>query len=179
MRDLNLKIMKKILLTLFAITPIVLFAQNPIEKIPFNDSKIEFEKILEVDGKTANELYSQTKLIITELYKSGKSVIDSYDDDALNIVVKGITYYPLKDWLGTINQKLEHTLIFQFKDGRVRIRFTDLIVSTVPAENIIKDYRKNKYSNKIREAHAQGILNAWNDIIETLESKYQKNTDAW
>ncbi len=173
----NQYVMKILLALSFLWMSFFSFSQK--DSIPFVDGKIQFEKIISIENKTAGELYSQAKLIMSNLYQSGKAAMDSYDDDALYIATKGISYYPLKDWLGSIEQKLEHTLILQFKDGRVRITFTNLIVSTIPAENILGNAKRNPYGKKIKQSHAQGILNTWNEIESILKSEFNKKTDDW
>lgn len=177
--------MKSILFLILALFPFVSFAQSYVDEIPFVDDKIKFETILNIDSVSAQELYSRAKLAISDMYKSGKSVIDSYDDNALNLVVKGTTHYPLKDFLGTVNIDLDHTLIMQFKDGKVKLTYTDLIASTVNAECIIAENPKvgncpkMKYPKKIKEEHAKQIVKTWEDFKSTVQSKLESYRDDW
>lgn len=170
--------MKKLILLLLFI-PFLSASQTAIDKIPFVEDIIKFDSIIDINETAANVLYSRTKLIISELYQSGKSAIDTDDANALNIVVKGMTTYPLKDWMGTIDQKIEYTIIFQFKDNKVRIQFTDLVVFSVKAECIIRECKGLKYSQKVRQAHAEGIINVWNEIKNSYITKIKIDQNNW
>lgn len=166
--------MKKLLL-LLALLPINLIAQELLE-IPFVDGKVQFETVLEIKDKTAKELYADVTLLISDIYKSGKAVTDVADDEALFIVVKGITYYPLKDWLGTVQEKLEHTIKFQFKDERIKITFTNLVVYSIPFECIAAECKGYKFSPNIRKEHTKQVFLIWDDLQKTIIGKLA-NTD--
>lgn len=172
--------MKKLLFVLLCFLSVNLDAQNPIDKIPFIDGKIEFDTIVPVKGKTADQLYSDTKLLISDLYRSGKAAIDVADKDGRFIVVKGMTTYPLKDFLGTINQKLNHTLTFQFKDGKMKITLTNLSDFDIPVECIIRETKGYRYSPKLREKHAAGVLSVWNELVADITHKLKsEKQDDW
>ena len=170
--------MKKLLFALIVIIPLLSIGQND-SIIPFVDGKIKFEKIIDIPGKTAKQLYSDAKLMIADIYRSGKAVVDVADNEALFIVVKGIAQYPLNDGFGTIQQKLEHTLKLQFKDEKIKITFTDLVVYRVNAECIVEPCKGLRYSQKVRELHKKGILSVWDDLQMTIGNQLKTKTDNW
>ncbi|WP_299576671.1 DUF4468 domain-containing protein [uncultured Sunxiuqinia sp.] len=171
--------MKSILLAVMVVLPFLVKAQSPIDNIPFVDGEVKFETILNVEGSSAESLYADTKLIISDIYKSGKAAIDVSDDDALFIVVKGITYYPFKDWLGTVAQKLDHTLKFQFKDGRMKVTLFDLEINTIPIECVIRECKGYRFNKRMRETHAREILKTWENMQSQLISGLEKDQDDW
>lgn len=167
--------MKK-LLFLIALIPIFTFAQDKI-KIPFVDGRVQFDTVLVIKNKSAKELYASTKLIISELYKSGKAAIDIADSEGLFITVKGVTKYPLTDFLGTLYVNLDHSIKFQFKDGRMKVTMNDLVVSTVPFEKIAVESKGYRYSEKIRQQHNTHVIEFWNQLNQTITDKL-KNTEG-
>lgn len=170
--------MKKLLLILWVVMPLFCYSQNYLDSIPFEDDIITFTKIIEFENFSSNQLYNKTKLLISDIYKSGKAVIDIENPNS-SIVVKGISYYPLKDWLGTVQQKMEHTLKFEFKDEKIRLTYTNLIVSTVPAECLIHTCKGLKYPKKVRIEHAKGIFNSWTEIQNIITTEIKKENDDW
>jgi len=170
--------MKKLLLLLFII-PVFAFPQE-FKKVPFVDGKVQFDTVLVVNGKSAKELYSDVKLMISEIYNSGKAAIDVADSEGLFIVVKGNTKYPLTDFLGTIYVNLDHSLKFQFKDGRMKTTMTDLVVSTVPFERIAIETKGFKIPAKIRQQHLTHVIDFWGQLNKTITDKLIKSdSDNW
>lgn len=158
--------------------PMFVHSQD-FQKVPFVDGKVEFDTVIQVKEMSAKELYSRVKLIISEMYNSGKAVID-VSDEGMFIVVKGITKYPLSDFLGTLYVNLDHSLKFQFKDERVKITLNNLVVSTVPFESIAIETKGYKFSPKIRQQHIAHVIEFWDMIQQTIISKTAKaNTDNW
>lgn len=170
--------MKKLLLLILLI-PLFSGAQNATP-VPFVDGKVQFETVLEVKNKTAKSLYSDVKLMISEIYKSGKAVIDASDDEGLFIVVKGNTRYPLTDFLGTVYVTLDHSIKFQFKDERMKIVFSNLVVNTIPFECIAEECKGYKFNKKIRQQHIDQVIGIWDGLQKTILDKLEKSkNDNW
>lgn len=169
----------KALFSLFILLSLVGSSQDKV-KIPFVDGKVQFDTILVVENKTAKDLYSSAKLIISELYNSGKSAIDVAESEGMYITVKGNTRYPLTDFLGTVHVNLDHSLKFQFKDGRIKITMSNLVVSTVPFEKIAVETKGYKYSDKIRQQHIVHVNEFWSNLNQTITEKLKTSeSDNW
>ncbi|HAH24957.1 MAG TPA: hypothetical protein DCL77_14585 [Prolixibacteraceae bacterium] len=177
--------MKKLLI-LFAFLPILSIAQE-LPTVPLVDGRVQFENVLEIKGKSAKELYSDVKLMISEIYNSGKGVIDASDDEALFIVVKGSLLFSRARALGTnYDVILDHSLKFQFKDERIKICFSNLILDypggvIVPMECVLNDCKGvMKYNEKMRRNTLPTLIKTWDDLLKNISEKLKKtSTDNW
>lgn len=114
--------MKKALLLIISILSLNVVAQNQDDKygigaVPVNDGVVTFTLINQLQDKTKDELYSSAKVMITDMFKSAKDVIQSEDKEAGIIICKGNTKIQ-----GAFNTDLmEFTLKIACKDGRYKI----------------------------------------------------------
>lgn len=77
--------------------------------------------VMQVDSSKKELLFSKTKEWIALTYKSANEVIQLADKEIGKIVLKGAFHTNMFMKEGS----LEHTLVFDFKDGKVRYLYTD------------------------------------------------------
>lgn len=178
--------MKKLLFLLICL-PFLSFSQES-SRIPFIDGKVQFDTVMVVKGMTAKEMYINFKLIISDLYVSGKAATDVSDDNALFLVVKGNLLFQHIHSLGmNYDVTLDHSLRFQFKDERMKICFSNLVLNypggvVVPYECVMNDCKGvMKYNEKMRQNTNELLINAWTDLLRTISVKLKKATtdDNW
>ncbi len=107
--------MKKLILTAIAILTIT---------FSFSQTNFQWEKIDSV-AKTKAQIYSDTKMFISETWKSAQNVIQNDDKDAGMILVKGAsiqTAYYGKGMMGQTYKYIYHyTVKFYMKDGKYKM----------------------------------------------------------
>lgn len=122
--------MKKLLLLLVTLITLTAFGQDKEDpkygkgSVPFVDGKVIFTEVVQVDGKSADELYSLAKLAIAEMFKSANDVIQLDDKEGKTIIVKGMNKNTESPGEGT--DYLFMMRIF-LKDGRYKVDLTDFV----------------------------------------------------
>lgn len=153
--------MKKLLLlfSLMAITTIN--AQKADYKAVPNELVAE-NNVFEVKGKSASELYNLTKSWISTNYQNPEKVM-LFDDENRTIKIK----YFFEIDTNSINPKkvkVKYNLLFDFKDEKVRIMFTDIGNTTYTNYSSFFD----KKGNRSKFKYAVKSI----DILEDYASKF-------
>lgn len=78
-------------------------------------------KIIEINGKSATELYSMIKTNATKIYKSPKDVLSENEPITLSIRALTEIYNGYKLPGGFITYNAFYNLLFHFKDGRIKV----------------------------------------------------------
>ena len=123
--------MKLIKLCVLAVL-IALSGCASMERVENAGKPIEF--VLDVPGKTKDQLFSASKSWIAETFVSGKTVIDDADKDSGRIIAKGNIKKPCSgmqciaesEWI------IGFTLRIDIKDGKLRTTYTNPTVITLP-----------------------------------------------
>lgn len=103
-----------------------------LDRAPDADKPIEF--VLDVPGKTKDQLFSASKSWIAETFVSAKSVIDDADKDSGRIIAKGRIKHPCVKGFACGGKLIGFTLRIDTKDGKLRTTFTNPTVYT-PSES--------------------------------------------
>ena len=145
--------------------------------------------VIERDGKSQSELYSEILIAITRLYNSPKDVISKVENEVIS--VNGISEDCVTQNLsmGMKNiYSIQYILQFQFKDGKIRVEapvvsrfFTHNNPDVKPfsgwlnVQNIFKKGMPNpKKQNTIDDFN-----NTFNDIINNIISNKVSNDEDW
>lgn len=192
--------MKK-LLTLFAAVLCAATASAQIEidvespygpgKMPFNDEgQVVFSKVVHVEGKDKAQLYSMARLLITEMFKSAKDVIQLEDKDGGVIVAKGWS-----EANEDHNCQIWYTLRIQCRDGRYKIDIYQIkghkpsdytLGVVIPPVNIaaeeLTDFECLKPNGTIKLRGKgfwrRSVIDAANSLMATIEYKMSQSTTA-
>jgi hypothetical protein len=126
--------MKKLIL--IALTLIVVACAG-IERSADAGKPIEY--ILDVPGKTKDQLFSASKSWIAETFVSGKSVIDDADKDSGRIVAKGQVKHPCGEQSHACGDEyIGFILRLDTKEGKIRMTFTDAtVISPATSGNLV------------------------------------------
>ena len=116
--------MKKLFMKLAVLTFVLLLSLTAFSQdksgpgaVPVKDGVVTFTMINQVEGKTKSQLYSSAKIIIADVFRSAKDVIQSDDKESGIMICKGNT--KIQNALTT--DLMEFTLKIACKDGRYKI----------------------------------------------------------
>lgn len=93
-----------------------------VGSVPVKDGVVTFTTINEISTKTKDQLYSSAKMMIAEMFKSAKDVIQSDDKDSGVIICKGNAKIPK----AFITYLMEFTLKISCKDGKYKADLYDI-----------------------------------------------------
>ena len=176
--------MKK-LLFLFLLLPVMALAQNEKQDsllgiMPQIDGKVHYQGIVKVDSVNQKTLYSRAKLFFSDIFVSGKSVIDMQDEASGIIVGKGYLAEPVPV------TNVPFTFKIQVKDGRYKYDIYDLLIKTeriqcgynlfIPETETSIEQSEYAYSKSKRVKKRLAAINAkFEALIELLKSSMQQN----
>ncbi len=158
-----------------ALTSLALFFVNTI----FSQSNFKWEKSDSI-SKTKIEIYSITKLFISEYWKSSQDVIQNDDKEAGIILVKGISNkFTFTSMGATYAYKYSYNVTFRMKDSKYKFTIENVkCYSTVgssfdnkliiePHELDNCPYKEKKFGEKC------------NQIMTSLKSELQSISDNY
>lgn len=164
--------------------------------LSINAQDFKFEKIIEVD-KNQSELYSLSKMFVTDFWNSAKNVTQNQDDAAYTIQLKAIKEMEVKVGLGLVNlYTYKYSVKFQTKDNRCRIQIYDVECTDAYQAGLGTEYKipqiqpftgdstdqKTKSMGKgISKEKAvemmQELKNFFNSIIASYEKQLDNSAD--
>ena len=181
--------MKKIFLLLLAFVSINMRAQTVVEfsLTPSGSFVSEDEKdyiVYPFEGKNAHQIFQELSVNASKLYKDPKKVMSVVDDASISIRAydSEITY--IKDFIQSFNLGGYYCLMFEIKDGRVKVSapiIEESMTKTIDSSKqkdfskIVKGWfkngevkSKNKEQVKYTEQNINSVINA---ILGTIKSK--------
>lgn len=142
------------------------------------------------EGKSAQELYNMVKANVLTLYNSPQNVLNEIEPTNITIrAVSNILQSTYGMGSGFTDYKAKYTLVFQFKDGRIRVDAPEidrnLIVnaSGVPYPktfiSLIEGwFDKNGVAKKKKQENVSKIEAQFNYIINYLLGNFNKKSDS-
>lgn len=136
-------------------------------------SKYLSTNVIQIDSLKKDLLFSKTKEWITLNYKSAIDVIQLADKETGKIILKGafLTNMFMKEG------SLEHTLVFDFKDGKIRCSYTNFSYYSLGSGRIAfesKMMSKKKIFETTEENISSSIKSLKNYLIKDL-----KKSEEW
>jgi hypothetical protein len=177
--------MKKCISFLLLLIPLLIFAQIDTTKVelPYKNDKIFFETIVQVPAITQAVIYTASKKWIAESFQSGKSVIQTEDKEAGQIVGRAYTTVHAPGggiYFGLIT--LQFNIQIDCKNEKYRIRFYDIKKSdaaislfgyTSTESNIpLEEWDKLQKSN-----NNQKRVEKWAALTSSINKHYAKLID--
>lgn len=104
---------------------------------PAKESSIE--SVVDIPGRTKDQIYSSTKIWIAENFHSAKAVIEDDDRAAGRVIGNGLIQYPCSgiSCLGKEDWKIGFTMRVDIKDQKFRITFSNIKLSFPPSSGTI------------------------------------------
>ncbi len=117
-----------------------------------------YTDIITVDSTTKDQLYTRTKMYLTNLYKSANDVIQMDDKEGGVIIAKGLFKVNASNGLTSSDMPVLHTFRIYIKDGKIKYEVTDLILKYYDKTSGYVDYPIEQYkpiSKKLRRDISQ------------------------
>lgn len=185
--QINVNFMKNILfLFLFFFSVKNLLGQD----LPIVDDKVVFEKIIEADGVSKQELFSNVKVFLNNNVISGLNLNMTEDINSGVIMINMMVdfYMPKKHWSETMSSfegGYQFMVRFDNKDFKTRIRVYNIekfmMLGKFPLETIIRDRinnaNKQKKEKKKIEEHQKVMegLELINFSFNNFMNAYEKS----
>lgn len=170
--NLKLKDMKNILALVFmTVCALTVHGQNI--KIDSISGKYKSQGIEILDSLKKDVLYNKSIEWITLNYKSAKDVIQLSDKESYKIIVKGnfnTSLFMKEGWIG-------HTLILEFKDGKMRYIYTDFNYYSPGTGGLDFESKSLGFKKKLIQETDQNIQNAIQSLKKYILQVPSKSTD--
>jgi len=158
-------------LCLFALFSINTFGQNII-----NDSisqKYEAHQIIEFDSFKADVIFTKAKEWIALNYKSAQDVIQLADKESLKIIVKG-------NFSSTLFMKqgfISHTLVLDFKDGKMRYTYSNFSYYSSGSGNIDFESKNLGFKKSVIKSTEKDIKDSIDSLKKYILQNDNKKSD--
>lgn len=102
---------------------------------PVADADLTFERVIEVQGYSKEQIFNGTKIWIAENFKSAKAVLEYENKDSGTLIGNGIISYPCSglECFGREDWKVPFTMRVDIKDQKFRLTFSNLYLSWPPS----------------------------------------------
>lgn len=162
--------MKKALLILLLICPILVFAQKETPKMPIDPAtgKINYSEVVKVDSSTSKqELYSRGREWFAKAYNSSNNVLQMDDKDNGKLVGKALIKVYHKFLGEHPSGYINYTIALYLKDGRYKYEITNFhhTGQIVSAKSTIPDYGPCEGMINTQKAMYQGVFNYY--LVQT------------
>ncbi len=191
--------MKKIIIGLLSIFPLISYGQL-LEELPQNENgKLIFTEVVQADSQNSNQLYISSKKYFVDVFKSANDVIQLDDKESCLVIGKGFTEtYSMM--LGIAEPiYMWYTIKIQCKDGRYKYDIYDIYfespngyclpdgyAKSQTAESIFnKDSYYKKPDKPLKKAESfkvqmlEKIENIKTTLKESMEKDTSSNNDNW
>lgn len=152
--------------------------------VPVKNGVVTFTMINQVEGKSSSELFSSAKVMIAEMFKSAKDVIQSEDKDSGIIICKG----NVKIVSAFLTDLMEFTLKISCKDNRYKVDLYNisLIIGYGDTNPIYQDCNKtiiDEIAIKDGKAKKTGggkqrreVIDKKDEIFSIIKKEMEKST---
>ena len=159
--------------------------QQEINSSTIYKGNFKWEKVDSV-SKTKAQIYTDTKMFISEAWKSAKDVIQNDDKDGGVILVKGVSVSKVNVILSSLEYTYRYNVSFKMKDGKYKIT-----IDNVYCESMI-DVIHNKlnvcaliqpFDGGLDNAPAMGFSGIPKkksvEVVDALRSELQSIIDSY
>lgn len=124
--------MKRLILILLTAVPALGFAQKDTLglNLPIQEGKVVYEGIIEVPGKSKDEIYKNLRQWFVDYFKNAKAVIQNEDKEVGRISGKGIVPIYWKFSIGSGMYPNQMTIQLDVKDSKYKYKIYDMLLST-------------------------------------------------
>lgn len=166
-----------------ALTPIAALSQDDSLQKNAN-GKYEMAEVVNVENKSADDLYSSAKKFIAINFKSGKAVTQLNDENSKTVVGKGSMTAKLKISIGSpVYAPIDYTFTISCKDNKYKYSITDFLFYNTGDLRSTKALEDESYWTKRRETRKwwpdikQQIYEQMNVLVELLKKSMLENND--
>ncbi len=140
-----------------------------------SQEKLTYSEVIELPGKSKDQLYDQAKQWFIETYKDASEVIQNDDKAGGTIMGKALLSYNSNIYVGSAGTKgvIRYTIQISFKDGKYKYELTNFIHegATFDFGTITTD---DECPYKIKGGTKNWNNKVWNDIKMQID-EYSRN----
>lgn len=142
-----------------------------------------YQGVVNINNKSASDLYAHIKLWIAENFRSANDVIQLDDKENGVLVVKGNIPITMKTLVGMYTYSMHTNFKFETKENR--FRYTADVVSVVdpnaPTAGDMVSLINKKPDGKNQMAAKESITNAVNTFVDVLANSFTivENAEDW
>jgi hypothetical protein len=103
--------------------------------LPVKDNQLIYTGVVEINGKTKDDLFRNAQQWFIDNFYSQKGVIQDKDKEAGLIFGRGAYYYSSKSGIGYINWASNITVEIECKDNKYRYWFYHMVISNYDSGN--------------------------------------------
>lgn len=131
--------MKSIFLLLFALMPLLSFAQL-IDELPKDESgKLYYTEVIQIDSMKKQQLYLNSKQFFVDVFKSANDVIQLDDKESGIVIGKGFSEIYIKI-LGTpVAEQMWFTIKIQCKDDKFKYEIYNISFKNYPGKYGVRE----------------------------------------
>ena len=165
--------MRKYILFLF----FSIYSNAQIDTLKINYPKID-PVINKIDSLNTEKLFEKTKNWIGEYYKNPKIVLKSeIKNESLRI--DGLDNFSFK-WMGVQTYDFTYTLTIEFKEGRYKTEFSNIILfNTHFAPDFFYDKKGKRKTQKVNIEMCDSFMNRLNEINKSLYLYLSQKKKDW
>lgn len=167
----NLPMKRQLLLFLIFFAFTTAYGQSL--KLDSLSGKYQSTGVVQVDSLKKDVLFLKTKEWITLNYKSANDVIQLTDKENCKIILKGAfstNMFMKEGWL-------EHTLVFDFKDGKFRYSYTDFSYYSSGSGKMNFESKSLGFKKRIFATTEEDISSSIASLKKYLSDNSKKNND--
>lgn len=131
--------------------------------------------------KTKDQLYSDSKMFIAEVWKSAQAVIQNDDKENGVILIKGSTKFNYPMFMRSIDLYFNYKIIFMMKNNKIRVILNDVYCNSVycstfewPKMPVADEYPKTKglISTGVSKNNYLEIMKILKNELQTIVDSY-------
>lgn len=181
----------RILLLLLSILFIPFIAQGQEMTLDEDTDRVTFTEVVQVEGVSAEELYSRGMQWFAESYKSSNEVLQMDDPYSGKLIGKAWSQLYIDGYLSmTVPIKMWYTIKVFLKDGRYKYDITDIEYEgeaskyndwnpfKVPCENFLVGdgyYKRNGKPRRLSVSYSENTQAAVNSLVASLKLAMESN----
>ena len=131
-----------------------------------------FEKIIDISGKTKDQIYIKANSWFVETFNSAESVIEFQDKEAGKIIGKYVFTYTE----GVYGYSVKQTVDLEMKDDKVRVKINNPLYKTTSGMG--ETYYNTSYQALETQKGIERARKQWNELTTSLEN-YLNQNDEW
>lgn len=142
---------------------------------PAKESSIE--SVVDVPGRTKEQIYVATKIWIAETFHSAKAVIENDDKEAGRVIGNGIIAYPCNGigCFGKEGWKIGFTMRVDTKDQKFRLTFSNITFIMPPSTYVPSGLERGVLQEEFDNARP-ALLDLGKQLLAAIE-KEKDNTN--
>lgn len=145
--------------------------------MPVKFEDMTYQKVIELQGKTKDQIFEKSKQWIASTFKSAKAVIEYENKQEGTIIGNGSMDRPISSINIQSGSLITYNMREDIKDNKVRLTFEKFTAIVPPNYNNIYSTPGGIYD--IRQADLDGMRGNFDAMSENLKQYILSNNNQW